>query len=44
MSSEEIQQKEEQEWLEMLVEAMPMARALVVLDDPWLPGGAGALP
>jgi hypothetical protein len=37
MSSEEMQLKDEKEWLEMLVEAMTMARALVVLDDPWLP-------
>jgi hypothetical protein len=29
--------KDEQEWLGMLMEAMKMARALVVLDDPWLP-------
>jgi hypothetical protein len=37
MSSEQVQLKDEKEWLEMLVEAMTMARALVVLDDPWLP-------
>jgi hypothetical protein len=37
MSSAEAQQKEEPEWLGMLVEAMTMGRALVVLDDPWLP-------
>ena len=37
MSSAEVQQKDEQEWLGMLVEAMTMPRALVVLDDPWLP-------
>jgi hypothetical protein len=37
MASAEVQQKEEQEWLGMLVEAMTMGRALVVLDDPWLP-------
>jgi hypothetical protein len=37
MSSADVQQKDEQEWLGMLVEAMTMGRALVVLDDPWLP-------
>jgi hypothetical protein len=37
MSSTDVQQKEKQEWLGMLVEAMTMGRALVVLDDPWLP-------
>jgi hypothetical protein len=37
MSSAEVQQKDEREWLGMLVEAMTMGRALVVLDDPWLP-------
>jgi hypothetical protein len=37
MTSAEVQQKDEQEWLGMLVEAMTMERALVVLDDPWLP-------
>jgi hypothetical protein len=37
MTSAEVQQKDEQEWLGMLVEAMTMGRALVVLDDPWLP-------
>jgi hypothetical protein len=37
MTSAEVQQKDEQEWLGLLVEAMPMERALVVLDDPWLP-------
>jgi hypothetical protein len=37
MSSAEVQQKDEKEWLGMLVEAMPTERALVVLDDPWLP-------
>jgi hypothetical protein len=37
MSSAEVQQKDEQEWLGMLVEAMTMDRSLVVLDDPWLP-------
>jgi hypothetical protein len=35
--STEALQKDEQEWLGMLVEAMMMQRALVVLDDPWLP-------
>jgi hypothetical protein len=37
MTSAEVQQKDEQEWLGLLVEAMPMERSLVVLDDPWLP-------
>jgi hypothetical protein len=37
MASAEVQQKDEKEWLGMLVEAMPMDRSLVVLDDPWLP-------
>jgi hypothetical protein len=37
ISSAEVQQKDEQEWLGMLVEAMTMERALVVLDDPWQP-------
>jgi hypothetical protein len=37
MTSAEVQQKDEQEWIGLLVEAMPMERALVVLDDPWLP-------
>jgi hypothetical protein len=37
MTSAEVQQKDEQEWLGMLVEAMTMDRSLVVLDDPWLP-------
>ena len=37
MTNAEVQQKDEQEWLGMLVEAMPMDRSLVVLDDPWLP-------
>jgi hypothetical protein len=37
MSSAEAQQKEEHEWLGLLVGAMAMGRALVVLDDPWLP-------
>jgi hypothetical protein len=37
MTSAEVQQKDEQEWLGMLVEAMTMERSLVVLDDPWLP-------
>jgi hypothetical protein len=37
MTSAEVQQKNEQEWLGMLVEAMTMERGLVVLDDPWLP-------
>jgi hypothetical protein len=36
-SSTEVQQKDAHEWLGMLVEAMTMDRALVVLDDPWLP-------
>ena len=30
-------EKTEQEWVGTLVEAMTMRRALVVLDDPWLP-------
>jgi hypothetical protein len=37
VSSEEVQAKEEQEWRVMLVDAMTMERALLVLDDPWLP-------
>jgi hypothetical protein len=37
VESEEVQAKEEQEWRAMLVDAMTMRRALVVLDDPWLP-------
>jgi hypothetical protein len=37
MTSAEMQEKDEQEWLGMLVEAMTMDRAMVVLDDPWLP-------
>jgi hypothetical protein len=37
MRSAEVQQKDEQEWQGLLVEAMPMERSLVVLDDPWLP-------
>jgi hypothetical protein len=37
VKSEEVQAKDEQEWRVMLVEAMTMRRALVVLDDPWLP-------
>jgi hypothetical protein len=37
VTSEEVQAKDEQEWLSMLVGAMTMQRALVVLDDPWLP-------
>jgi hypothetical protein len=37
VSSEDVQAKEEQEWRAMLVDAMTMRRALVVLDDPWLP-------
>ena len=37
MSSAEVQQKNEQEWLGMLVAAMTMERSLLVLDDPWLP-------
>jgi hypothetical protein len=36
-SSTDLQQKDEQEWLGMLVEAMTIDRGLVVLDDPWLP-------
>jgi hypothetical protein len=32
-----VQQKDEQEWLGMLIEAMTMDRSLVVLDDLWLP-------
>jgi hypothetical protein len=37
VKSEEVQAKDEQEWRAMLVDAMTMTRALVVLDDPWLP-------
>jgi hypothetical protein len=37
MTSDEVQQKDEQEWLGLLMEALPMEQALVVLDDPWLP-------
>jgi hypothetical protein len=37
VKSEDVQAKEEQEWRVMLVDAMTMRRALVVLDDPWLP-------
>jgi hypothetical protein len=37
VKSEEVQAKDEQEWRTMLVDAMTMQRALVVLDDPWLP-------
>jgi hypothetical protein len=37
MTSTEVQQKDEQEWLGVLMEAMTMDRSLVVLDDPWLP-------
>jgi hypothetical protein len=37
VKSEEVQAKGEQEWCAMLVDAMTMQRALVVLDDPWLP-------
>jgi hypothetical protein len=37
VTSAEVQQKDEQEWLGMLVEAMPLERSLVVLDDLWLP-------
>jgi hypothetical protein len=37
MTSAEVQQKDVQEWLGILVEAMTMERSLVVLDDPWLP-------
>ena len=37
MKSAEVQEKDEHEWLGLLVEAMTMSRALVVLDDPWLP-------
>ncbi len=35
--SKGVQEKTEQEWLDELVEAMTMRRALVVLDDPWQP-------
>eukprot|EP00935_MAST-01C_sp_MAST-1C-sp1_P000984 g984.t1 len=36
--SEEVQEKDEQEWLSMLVAAMAeQERSLLVLDDPWLP-------
>jgi hypothetical protein len=37
VKSEDIHAKDEQEWRAMLVDAMAMRRALVVLDDPWLP-------
>jgi hypothetical protein len=37
VKSEDVQAKDEQEWRAMLVDAMTMQRALVVLDDPWLP-------
>ena len=37
MKSSDVEETEEQEWLDMLVDAMTMRRALVVLDDPWLP-------
>jgi hypothetical protein len=37
VKSEEVQAKDEQEWRAMLIDAMTMRRALVVLDDPWLP-------
>jgi hypothetical protein len=37
VKSEEVQAKDEQEWRGMLSDAMTMRRALVVLDDPWLP-------
>jgi hypothetical protein len=37
VKSEEVQAKDEKEWRAMLVDAMTMRRALVVLDDPWLP-------
>jgi hypothetical protein len=37
VTAEEVQAKDEQEWRVMLVDAMTMQRALVVLDDPWLP-------
>jgi hypothetical protein len=37
VKSEEVQAKDEQDWRVMLVDAMTMRRALVVLDDPWLP-------
>jgi hypothetical protein len=37
VKSEGVQAKDEQEWRVMLVDAMTMRRALVVLDDPWLP-------
>jgi hypothetical protein len=37
VKSEEVQAKDEPEWCAMLIDAMTMKRALVVLDDPWLP-------
>ena len=37
VESEEVQAKDEQEWLGKLEAAMTMERSLVVLDDPWLP-------
>jgi hypothetical protein len=37
VKSEEVQAKDEQEWSAMLVGAMTMKRAMIVLDDPWLP-------
>jgi hypothetical protein len=37
VKSEEVQAKDEQEWRTMLADAMTMQRALIVLDDPWLP-------
>ena len=37
VKSEELQVKDEHEWLGMLEAAMVMERSLVVLDDPWLP-------
>ena len=37
LKSEEVQVKDEHEWLGMLEAAMTMERSLVVLDDPWLP-------
>jgi hypothetical protein len=37
VKSEEVQAKDEQDWRVMLIDAMTMRRALVVLDDPWLP-------
>jgi hypothetical protein len=36
VQAEEVQEKDERDWLDMLHDAMTMKRALVVLDDPWL--------